>query len=194
MKLHTTLKSALLAAIVAVLTGCTPEIRDQSSAEIQQQISVKSLPDSPNRILTAPDLNVQQFRMAFYGYNTVSYLLAAIKDDQSSGLNYQLQFDAKYGIVGSRYIRHYDMAKMQNGVVIPTTQLRHDALSCQMYGDMVNGCLFRDRANVAISLEQLQSGRQSGLTLILSSADKNYETLDLPAQYIDGFLIAVQNK
>jgi hypothetical protein len=144
--------------------------------------------------LAAPDLNVQHFRVAFYGYNTVSYHLAAVKDNQSSSLNYQLQFDAKYGIVGTYYVRHYDVAKFQNGVLTPTTQLRHDALSCQVYGDMVNGCLFRDRANVVISAEQLEAGRQSGLTLILGSADKDYETLDLPAQYIDGFLKAVQNQ
>jgi hypothetical protein len=59
---------------------------------------------------------------------------------------------------------------------------------------MVNGCLYRDRGAVVLSSEQLAAGRQAGLTLILSSADKDYESLDLPAQYIQGLLSAVQKQ
>ena len=56
MKLHTLLKSAFVAAFAAGFLGCTADIKDQSAAEIQQQITVSSSANSSQCILSAPQL------------------------------------------------------------------------------------------------------------------------------------------
>jgi hypothetical protein len=52
--------------------------------------------------------------------------------------------------------------------------------------------LFHDRASLNLSLPELEAARLKGLGLTLSSGMQDYETIDLPANYIQEFLQAVQ--
>jgi hypothetical protein len=168
----------------------------QSAVEIEQQTKTLTFPGSPVEMLSAPQLQVRHFQELYYGYNTVYYNLAAYKSDQSANdTSYRLDFDANYGADHSAATsRHYNLAKTDNGMAFPTNHLRHEMVRCQVFRDIGDGCLYRDRATVELSLAELEAGRQSGMNLTLSSADKEYEHLYLPAQYVDGFLRAVQNK
>ncbi|QWF71377.1 hypothetical protein KEF85_02490 [Methylomonas paludis] len=196
MKLITIFKNTLLLCLAIGVAGCASDLKYQSAAEIEQQTKIEAFPGSPNQILSAPELQVRHFQEFLYGSNSVSYYLTAHKDSRFAGnTSYWLEFDANYGSSHSMAnSRRYDMAKTETGLSIPTYHLRHETLRCQEYKGVGDGCLYRDRAEVQLSLADLEAGRHSGLKLILSSANQEYEHIDLPAQYVDGFLRAVQSQ
>jgi len=195
MKLTTIFRSTLLSGLLIGIVGCASDLNQQSALEIEQQTNIHSFPGSPVQIVSAPQLLVRHFQQSFYGYNTVYYNLAAYKGNPSANsTSYQLEFDANYGTGTSPMsLRHYDLAKTEEGKSVPTNQLIHETIRCQEFRDFGEGCLYRDRANVKLSLDELEAGRHAGINLTLSSAGKEYEHLYLSATYVDGFLRAVQS-
>ena len=61
-----------------------------------------------------------------------------------------------------------------------------------MGNNLVYACLFRDRASFELSRTELDAAQLTGLNLSLYSDQQDYESIDLPANYIQGFLQAVQ--
>jgi hypothetical protein len=175
-------------AIVLLCTACGVDLRSESAAGIQELVTMNSDADTPLSLVAAPELQVRHFRLKFYGYDTVYYYLQAVKNSQHPLPVFQLVIDANYG--GA--LRHYDTVRMIDGEVYPTLQRRHDTVRCQIFGNMTDSCLYRDRTRIELSQNVLQSFRHNGLSLILAATGTDYETIDLPANYIDGFLLAVQ--
>ena len=52
-------------------------------------------------------------------------------------------------------------------------------------------CLYRDRGQIELSRAMLETGRYVGLEFTLGSTDVSYEHVDLPANYVDGFIMKV---
>ena len=67
---------AAFAAMVFIV-GCTENIRDESVDAIAAQVEHVSTPDHQGLTWFAPVLMVSKYRTLFYGYNTLSYRLAA---------------------------------------------------------------------------------------------------------------------
>jgi hypothetical protein len=99
-----------------------------------------------------------------------------------------VSIDAHYG--GT--LRHYDAIKFADGSSRPVGFHSHDTERCQFFNNMVYACLFRDRASLELSRSELEAARFKGLKLTLNSDKQGYESIDLPANYIQGFLQAVQ--
>jgi hypothetical protein len=176
--------------VLLLLSGCA-DLRNASSADIRQMVTLKTNDNSPDQFWVAPELQVRRYRLQFAGYDTVYYYLYNVKPtSDAADMHLRVHIDANYGGV----VRHYDQAKLPDGFVFQTHHLQHDVVRCQLFGNMVDACLFRDRGDIELSKAELEAGRVNGLTLALSSAsDQDYEHIDLPAAYIDGFLQALQN-
>ena len=169
------------------LFGCATHLREASPDSIAQAVKQSMLVDGNDFVWRGPELQVHQYRTLFYGYDTVYYRLVARKPP-SGGPRYQVSIDAYYG--GD--LRHYDAVKFANGSSRPMGSNRHDTERCQFFNSLVYACLFRDRANLELSQSELEAARPKGLQLTLSSGLRDYETIVLPANYIHGFLQAVQ--
>lgn len=171
-----------------LLPGCGANTRDAPSAAAGKPAGGEAV--SPQtHLVRGPELHMQKYRTLFYGYNTVSYHLEAIKPDSPPGAaSYRLVFDANYG---AQKERHYDLAIMANGVSYPLVDSRRDTQRCQLFGDMVSACIFRQRSAVELDAATLEAARQSGLVVTLGSKDIAYESLELPGDYVTGFLRSV---
>jgi len=179
-----------LLMVLLALSGCA-DLRNASSADIRQLVTIKAAVNSSDQFWVAPELQVRRYRLQFAGFDTVYYYLYEVKPSPyAADLHLRLHIDANYGGV----VRHYDQAKLPDGGVSQTQRLSHDVVRCQLFSNMVDACLFRDRGDIELSRAELEAGRINGLSLALSSASaKDYERLDLPAAYIDGFLQALPN-
>jgi hypothetical protein len=174
-----------------LFSSCSTDVRHADSGEIQAMVSVEAFAASDFRVWTAPELQVSHFRVRFYGYDIVYYRLRAEQGDQQGAApSYHLLLDANYG----GETRHYEMAKTPAGATLFTEHRQHEFVRCQFFGDMVDACLYRDRADIALSRADLETARTQGLSLRLSSSSTEYEQIDLPANYVDGFLRAMQTR
>lgn len=187
----------LLLTALAGLSGCSTNVRNASPLEIKQLTTVET-DDKLNHTWTGPDLQLGQYRSIFRGYNTVEYRLVATKPDtEADGVAYKLEIDANYG--GEE--RHYNVVKTAKGKTYNTSHRVLTRDRCEFFNNedtdmdhIVFGCLFRETADAELDLADLEAARQFGLTLTLGSGDTDYEQIDLPSQYIDGFLRAVRNQ
>ena len=134
-----------------------------------------------------PALRVSHYRTLFYGYDSVDYWLNARKSLAGS-VKYEMSFDADYG--GD--LRHYDAVKFADGSSHQTINHRHDTERCQFFNNMVYSCLYHDRASLVLSESELVAARINGIQFTLGSGKKDYESIVLPANYIQGFLQAIQ--
>ena len=167
------------------LVGCSSHIRNASSSEIERLVSFDAHREQPAWL--APELQVQHYRQLFYGYDTVYYRLAKLDGVERNGdASVQLLIDAHYG--GDR--RHYDLAKEADGTTRKTKARDHQAERCQFFNNLVYSCLYRDRASLDLQRSELEQARRMGLTITLSSSNADYERIELPPAYIDGFLQA----
>lgn len=178
---------------MALLTGCA----DIGSASPQQIQAATRMDTGANRILwSAPELEHSKFRLVFYGYDKVYYHLQAEKSpiDSNDGIHYRLLIDANYGLMQGLRVRHYDQVRFADNTILATQNRHMETMRCQIFSDMTQGCLYRDRAEVELDPAQLAAaGNKDGLSLTLGSDDQNYENIVLPASYIAGFLQAVSN-
>ena len=188
-KLSLFLKRMVLISGLFYLSGCTENIREETSAQIQTLVTQTTNSDN-SLIWYAPELQHRQFRLAFYGYDTVAYKLKAIKDQKST--HFRLLLDVNYGANQGLKIRHYDQAKLEDGSTLITDNRRLETGRCQFFSTMTFSCLYRDRAEIELNSELLIASKQTGLRLTLGTADLNYEQIDLPANYVQGFLQALQ--
>jgi hypothetical protein len=68
---------------------------------------------------------------------------------------------------------------------------QHDTERCQIFNSLISSCLYRDRFDLKLSQLELESGLANGIKVLLRSETQEYEVLDLPSNYIQGFLMAV---
>jgi hypothetical protein len=188
------LKKLILWGVLLNLAACTENVREATSLEIAQQIDWKAAADN-TQTWTAPELQVRHFRLMFYGYDTVYYRLKALKSTGASdNTRYFLLIDANYGANPQLKQRNYSLAKLVDGTLLQMSNLDHDTGRCQYFSTMNFACLYRDRGEIELSRGMLEAGRHVGLELALGSADASYEHVDLPAAYVDGFIVKVAGK
>lgn len=181
--------AAFLAAIVQV-SGCTQNVRGQSPEAIADAVKHVSTPDQPDLAWFAPELHISHYRTLFYGYDTVDYRLAAPEHAETkTNSGFRLLIDAHYG--GNP--RHYDFAKMADASTREVIHDQHDTERCQIFNSLISSCLYRDRFSLYLSRHDLEHARIDGLQFSLTSETQNYERLDLPSNYIQGFLKAIEN-
>jgi len=172
---------------VASLLGCAANLREALPGSIAQSVKESVTVVGQYSVWRSPSLQVSHYRTLFYGYDSVYYWLVARKSPKGGAL-YEMSIAADYG--GD--LRHYDAVKFADGSSCPTGSHRHDTERCQFFNSLVYACLFHDWASLNLSLPELEAARLKGLRFTLSSGKQDYETIDLPANYIQGFLQAVQ--
>ncbi len=171
-------------------SGCTQNVREQSPDAIAGSVNHVSSTDYPDLTWFAPELHVSHYRTLFYGYDTVDYRLAAPEHpNNQANPGYRILVEAHYG--GN--VRHYDFAKMPDASTHEVSHKQHDAERCQIFNSLISSCLYRDRFSLYLSMSKLESGLTNGIKLLFRSEKQEYETLDLPSNYIQGFLKAIEN-
>jgi hypothetical protein len=179
---------AVFLAATIVISGCAQNVRELSSDAIAGIVKHVSRPDLPDLIWFAPELHVSHYRTLFYGYDTVDYRLAAPEHPGAKINNgFRLLVDAHYG--GN--VRHYNFVKMPDASTREVSHKQHDAERCQIFNSLISSCLNRDRFSLNLSKSELELGQTNGIKILLRSEMQEYETLDLPSHYIQGFLKAV---
>ena len=179
---------AFLAAIIQV--GCVENVRDESPDAIAGSVKHDSRLDKQDLTWFAPELHLSHYRTLFYGYDTMDYRLAAPEYPQTkTNDGFRLLIDASYG--GD--IRHYDFARLADDTTRVINHHQHDIERCQVFNSLISSCLYRDRFSLNLSQSDLQNARVSGLQLLLTSGAQHYERIDLPSNYIQGFLKAIEN-
>lgn len=183
----------LTASLAAVVfgSGCTENIREEAASAIAKDVKHVSLPDKQGLTWFAPELMVSKYRTLFYGYNTLSYRLAATEAAGSaSDGGFRVLFDAQYG--GD--LRHYDFAKLdESAMPRPLINQQQYAERCQFFNYMIFSCIYRDRFSLNITLSDLEKARAAGLHILLTSKKTPYESVNLPPNYIQGFLEAIND-
>ena len=183
---------AAFLVVVIGLPGCIRNVRDQSPHAIEQ--SVSRIPSTPGKVglaWIAPELHASHYRTLFYGYDTVDYRLAANEHAKTSANDSLLVlFDVNYG--GD--VRHYEFAKMPDNSIRELSHRQHDAVRCQVFNSLISSCLYRDRFSLVLSRPELEGARDTGLQFSLASKTRDFELLDLPSNYIKGFLNAIGNQ
>jgi hypothetical protein len=177
-----------LTAVIGI-SGCTQNVREQSPDTIAGSVIPVSRADSPDLVWFAPELHISHYRMLFYGYDTVDYRLAAPENPENRATQgFSLLVDAHYG--GN--VRHYDFAKMPYTSIREVSHKQQDTVRCQIFNSLISSCLYRDRFRLNVSRSELELGLVQGIQLLLRSETQEYETLDLPSNYLKGFLKAIE--
>ena len=181
--------AVFFAAIIQVI-GCVENVRDESLDTIAGSVKHVSRLDKQDLTWFAPELHLSHYRTLFYGYDTIDYRLAASEyPETKTNDGFRLLIDASYG--GD--IRHYDFARLADDTTRVINHHLHDIERCQVFNSLISSCLYRDRFSLNLSQSDLQNARVSGLQLILTSGAQNYERIELPSNYIQGFLKAIEN-
>jgi hypothetical protein len=181
--------AAFLVLIIQVI-GCVENVREESSDTIAGSVKHISRPDTQDLTWFAPELHLSHYRILFYGYDTIDYRLAASEyPDTKTNDGFRLLIDANYG--GN--IRHYNFAKLADESTRVSNHYQHDTVRCQIFNSLISSCLYRDRFSLNLSRSDLENARVAGLQLLLTSGAQDYERIDLPPNYIQGFLKAMEN-
>jgi len=181
--------AAFLAAIIQVI-GCVENVRKESPDTIAGNVKHVSMLGKQDLTWFAPELHLSHYRTLFYGYDTIDYRLAASGyPETKTNDGFRLLIDANYG--GN--IRHYDFARLADESTRTINHYQHDTERCQMFNSLISSCLYRDRFSLNLSRSDLENARVAGLQLLLTSGAQHYERIDLPSNYIQGFLKAIEN-
>ena len=183
------LSNTLALVIILLLPACTGSVRQATTDTIAEQVKQASMPDKHGVGLLAPELHDSQYRPLFFGYDTTDYRLAAVsglsgKPDQTL---LRLWIDVNYG--GN--VRHYDFAKFSDKTEYPINHYLHIAERCQLFNSLIASCLYHDQLSLDLTRSDLEKARYSGLKVFLASATLTYQQIELPTNYIQGFLKAI---
>ena len=181
--------AAFLAAIILVI-GCVENVRGESPDTIAGNVKHVSRLNKQDLTWFAPELHLSHYRTLFYGYDTIDYRLAASEyPENKTNDGFLLLIDANYG--GD--IRHYDFVRLADDTTRVINHHQHDIERCQVFNSLISSCLDRDRFSLNLSRSELENARVAGLQLLLTSGAQDYERLDLPSNYIQGFLKAIES-
>ncbi|MGZ8186145.1 MAG: hypothetical protein ACXWTL_06845 [Methylobacter sp.] len=182
--------NAFFLASILHISACAENIREESADAIAELVKPVATPDKYGLTWFAPELRLSRYRTLFYGHDTISYRLTAPAYPETMTNNgFRLLLEARYG--GN--IRHYDFARLADGSTRVISHHQHDAERCQIFNSLISSCLYRDRFSLNLSRSDLENARRVGLLLSLASATQPYEQIDLPSNYIQGFLKAIEN-
>ncbi|MCI0653089.1 MAG: hypothetical protein L0Y39_01230 [Methylococcaceae bacterium] len=170
------------------LFACAGNIRNQAAATIAGEVKHVTSSEPHDLVWFSPVLQVSRWRTRFCCYDRVYYRLSASDARESAARVYRLLINADYG----GEIRHYDVVRFPGAATRFTKERRHEVERCQFFNSLIYACLFRDHVYVDLSRSELESGQSKGLQLKLGSRTRDYETIDLPANFIRGFLDAVK--
>lgn len=178
----------LVLVVTIAISSCTQNVREQSPNKIADSVKHISRAGYPDFAWFAPELHVSHYRTLFYGYDTVDYRLAAPEHPKiKANSGFRLLVDAHYG--GN--VRHYDFVKLPDASIREVNHKQHDAERCQIFNSLISSCLYRDQFSLNLSRSELALGLANGIKLVLLSGTEEYETLDLPSNYLQGFFKAV---
>jgi len=177
-----------LAAIIQIL-GCAENVREESPETIAGSVKHISRLDKQALAWFAPALHQSHYRTLFYGYDTIDYRLAAPEYPETKNDGFRLLIDSSYG--GD--VRHYDFAKLADNSTRVINHHQHDIERCQVFNSLISSCLYRDRFSLALYRSDLENARVAGIQLLLTSGAQHYEHIDLPSNYIQGFLKAIES-
>jgi hypothetical protein len=176
------LTAICLTALVLGLIGCAGN-QDLSRTEPRS-----GMPKSGVSEWKGPIVQRSHWRNLFYGYDTVTYRL--IGREGLASRNYGLSITVDYG--GNA--RNYSAARFSSNLTRPTAEYRHDVGRCQFFNNLIYACLYRDRFTVPLAPSELDRASTTGLRFTLQSPTRDYETLELPADYIRRFLAGFDQK
>jgi hypothetical protein len=178
---------AFITAIICI-SGCAENIRRGSADMIATRVTHVAAPDKLGLSWFAPTLHLSRYRTLFYGYDTVDYYLAAPQNhNKGADKRFFLLIDARYG--GN--VRQYGAAELSKNSALPLRHLQHETERCQFFNSLIYSCLYRDRFILDLSRSDLERVRGGGLQLLSASGGRKYERIDLPADYVNGFLKAI---
>ena len=187
MKINLYKKSFFMALFMALLhiAGCTENIREAPANLITKSTEHRATPDDKGLAWFAPELHISQYRALFFGYDTLDYRLAA--PDHADGDHVSLLFKVSYG--GN--IRHYDIATAADadGTRHTIKQQNHHAVRCQIFNSLISSCLYEGQFSLTLSRADLAHISKAGLQLQSINGNR-YEHIDLPVDYVQGFLNA----
>lgn len=181
----------LFAAWIALiaLPGCAHNPRQATAEDIAHAVQGSPSHDGMGYLWRAPELQIRHYRASFSGFDTTYYRLVASKARVTEEHPvYGLWIIADYG--GKP--RQYAYLKLPDGSNRPLKDQKHAVERCQEFSNMVSACLYKDSAAAEFTRSELEKARDSGLTLIPNSGTEDYETLDFPPHYLQGFLQAVK--
>lgn len=144
--------------------------------------------DAKGYVWRAPELEQRHYRVTIGGYDAIYYgLMAYWQNGAQGGPVFKLWIKSNNG----GRARHYKIIKLAGGGERPLLDYRHSVERCQEFSNMTNACIYWDSASAEFSRHELEQARQLGLRLMLSSGSEDYERIDVPGSYLQGFLQAV---
>ncbi|WP_156829904.1 hypothetical protein [Methylovulum miyakonense] len=177
---------AFLAATLHI-SGCAENIREAPANIITNYTEHLAAPDDKGFAWFAPELHNSHYRPLFFGYDTLDYRLAA--PEHADGNNVSLLFKVSYG--GD--VRHYDITKDAEGTSHTIKQLKHHAVRCQLFNSLISSCLYEGQYSLTLSRSDLEQISKAGLQLQSINGSQLYEHIDLPKDYVQGFLNAIHS-
>lgn len=174
--------------VIFFLTSCMSNARQKSgqSAADERRAGTASGFNAP--IWYSPVLKKRSWRTRFCCYNTVYYRLVAEPSIDRAIPKFIVLIDANYG--GN--VRQYELVHFPDATSRRTQTRTHEVERCQIFGRLNASCLYHDRLSVPISYSDLLNAQSHGLKMTLGSTNRNYESIDVPAEFIRNFLSALR--
>lgn len=172
-------------AALLALAGCAENFKTASPNNIAQAVVQTPTQNGPS--WSGPTLHSSHLRKQFFGDDTLAYRLTTSPDE--TGTQYHLMIDTDYG--GN--LRHYGSATLPDQSTHQIHQLDHLTQRCQLFSDLTPACLYHDSLSVDLTEKELEKGRDTGMKIQLSTGKHQTETLELPANYIQGVLLVTEH-
>lgn len=180
-----TIALAIPFAALLALGGCAESYTTASPNNIAQ--AVVQTPAQAGPTWYAPTLHSSHFRKQFFGDDTLTYRLTA--SPEQTGNQYHLMIDTDYG----GQLRHYGPATLPDQSARKINQLDHLTQRCQLFSNLTSACLYHDSLSVDLTENELEKSRDTGMKIQLSTGKDQFETLELPANYIQGVLLVTEH-
>ncbi len=172
---------------LAGLTGCADNIRDAAPDVVAKDTRV--ITSAEGTVWRGPELEHRHYRTDLGGYDILSYGLMATKGTVANSVpHFQFWFSSHNG--GKD--RHYSIIRLADGSAKPMESQHHNSERCQEFANMTNACIYHDSGVVRFTRDELENAKNLGLKFHLSSGSENYEPIELPSRYIQGFLEAIR--
>lgn len=170
-----------IAGVIALtlIFGCAPSARTKPSNEIAQQVTVTDSKFDKSRFYTAPVITGGET----FGVNYTAHLVA-VQNKASNEVLHALSVNFMY--VSNGWV-FFDSASLPGGVSPVTRVVDRRVDSCTG-----RSCSYQETMSVAIPLEMLT--KANGSLEIRFNSKRGYEIVDLPENYIAGYLAGVKNK
>lgn len=173
----------LLLALIGI-SGCGENVRQATPAVVAQETKITTSPEGT--VWRAPELDQRHYRPDISGYDTLAYGLMATKGiGNESVAHFEFWFSSHNA---AKEDRHYSLIRFADGRSKPIEKLQHNTERCQEFSNMTNACIFHDSGIVRLSRAELENVKTLGLKFHLGSDADNFESIEIPPNYIQGLL------